>query len=84
MAFTPDGSTLVGRSWDKTVRLWNTETGNLDHVLVGHTDNVDVVVFSPDGNKVASGSQDDTVRVWNANTGELLRTLVGHWAYLIS
>ena len=84
VTFSPDGRTLVGRSWDKTIRLWNTETGQLDNVLVGHTDDVDVVVFSPDGSKIASGSQDDTVRVWDANNGELQRTLVGHWAYLIS
>ena len=57
---------------------------NVSIFLVGHTDDVDIVVFSQDGRKIASGSQDNTVRLWDAETGEHLKTLVGHWAYIIT
>ena len=80
----PGDRPLVGRSWDQTIHVWNTETGERQHVLVGHTDDVDIVVFSPDGRTIASGSQDNTVRLWDAETGAHLKTLVAHWAYIIT
>ena len=55
-------TTLATRSWDKTIRLWDVTTGQLHHTLIGHQDDVDVVVFGPDGRTLASGSQDDTVQ----------------------
>ncbi len=84
VTYSADGSVLATRSWDKTIRLWDADTGRLRHTLSGHQDDVDIVVFSPDGTTVASGSQDNTVRLWNAITGEHIKTLRGHWSYLIS
>ncbi|CAG7852463.1 COMPASS-like H3K4 histone methylase component WDR5B {ECO:0000303/PubMed:19567704} Short=AtWDR5B {ECO:0000303/PubMed:19567704}, partial [Serendipita indica DSM 11827] len=70
------------RFWilDKTVRVWNAETGEpLGPALKGHTNAVYSVAFSPDGHKIVSGSWDKTVRVWNAETGEPLGpALEGH------
>ena len=84
VTFSADGSILATRSWDKTIRLWDADTGQLRHTLIGHQDDVDIVVFSPDGGTLASGSQDNTVRLWDAITGEHVKTLRGHYSYLIS
>ena len=62
VTFSPDGTTLATRSWDKTIRLWDATTGQLRHTLIGHQDDVDVVVFGPNARTLASGSQDDTVQ----------------------
>ena len=78
MSFSPDGNTLASASWDKTVRLWDANTGSPIRTLTGHTNWVYSVSFSPDGNTLASGSWDTTVRLWNANTGSPIRTLTGH------
>jgi WD40 repeat protein len=68
-----DGRRIVSGSSDKTVRVWDVQTGECQHTLEGHFDMVLSVVFSPDGSLVASGSSDDTVRVWNiASVMELL------------
>ena len=69
IAFSPDGSTLAsgGGRWNKTIQLWDTETGNHIGTLRGHKGNVTSVVFSPDGKVLASGGgwEDNTIRLWD-------------------
>ncbi len=61
---------MASASWDKTVRLWDAQTGSEKFVLSGHTEVVYFCAFSPDGKTVASASLDTTVRLWDAQTGE--------------
>ena len=78
ISFSPDGTTIASSSDDKTIRLWDADTGAHIRTLTGHEHNVVSVSFSPDGTTIASGSDDDTIRLWNANTGSHIRTLIGH------
>ncbi|WP_143727734.1 nSTAND1 domain-containing NTPase [Moorena bouillonii] len=78
IAFSPDGKQILSGSFDNTVRLWDTETGQTLHTLEGHTDTVNAIAFSPDGKQILSGSRDDTVRLWDTETGTLIHTLEGH------
>ena len=54
---SPDGKMLASGSADKTVRLWDVETGEHLKTLTGHTEPLRAVRFSPDGLILASGSQ---------------------------
>lgn len=70
IAFSPNGRLLASGGDDRTVRLWNPETGQqIGRPLAGHTDTVRSVAFSPDGAIVASGGDDATIRLWDAATG---------------
>ncbi|KAF9953366.1 hypothetical protein BGZ70_000278, partial [Mortierella alpina] len=63
---------------DKTVQLWDAQTGAAGLILTGHTDGVLSVAYSPSGHQLASGSSDNAVRLWDAQTGAPLSVLEGH------
>jgi WD40 repeat protein len=65
-AFCPDGKCVASASHDKTVKVWEVQTGEGAFTLKGHTRGVNSVAFSPDGQRLASASWDGTVKVWDA------------------
>ncbi|KAI0546426.1 WD40-repeat-containing domain protein [Xylaria curta] len=67
-------------SLDKTVRLWNLDTGKPAGTLRGHSAPVTCVAFGHiiSDLLVASGSHDQTVQIHSAVTGTMLQTLRGH------
>ncbi len=77
VSYSPGGLMLAAAHWDRTVRLWDTNTGNRRPLstFTGHTDEIHTVAFSPDGSMLASGSADNTIRVWNVQTEELMAIL---------
>lgn len=71
VAVSPDGRFILSGSPDRTVRLWNFETGKLIRVFQGHTFTVSSVAFSPDSRFAVSGSEDHSVRLWDVETGRV-------------
>ena len=77
ISFSPNGKTLASGSGDKTIKLWNLETGKEICTLKGHDKFVWSVSFSPNGKTLASGSGDNTIKLWNKETGWGLDALMG-------
>ena len=78
LSLTPDGRRAVSGSSDKTLWVWDVESGRCLRTLEGHTGSVYAVSLTPDGRRAVSGSDDNTLRVWDVETGECLLTLEGH------
>jgi WD40 repeat protein len=58
------GGVRLGRQ--KTVKIWDLESGQCLATLEGHTNQVVSVAITPDGKRILSGSRDHTIRVWDA------------------
>jgi len=87
-AYSPRGDQVASANC-REVHLWDVETGNLQHKLVGHGGKVSQIVYSPQGDLVASTTSeyaitDTTVRLWDAETGVCLRILTGHSRFVKS
>ena len=74
---SPDGKTLASGSRDRTIRLWDTVTGEHLKTLTGHNSGILSIAFNPDGRVLASGS-DGEMRLWNAGTGQHMQTFADY------
>ncbi len=77
---TPDGKRIVSGSHDRTIRVWDMETGAaIGNTLEGHKGWVNAVAVTLDGKRIVSGSDDHTIRVWDLETGAAIgKPIKGH------
>ncbi|KAK5709559.1 hypothetical protein LTS12_028070, partial [Elasticomyces elasticus] len=67
---------LATGSYDATIKIWDTETGEELQTLRGHESGIRCLQF--DDTKLISGSMDLSLKVWNWRTGECISTYTGH------
>jgi WD40 repeat protein len=72
------GKSGSGFTWDREVRILDTESGReISPPLKGILTDISPV-FSPDGTRLAIGNSDGIVRLWDVTTGQVTLTLKGH------
>jgi WD40 repeat protein len=88
VAVTPDGRRAVSASGDRTLRLWDLESGQRIRTLEGHTGSVNAVAVTLDGWRAVSASSDRTLRLWDLESGQTLHAVQGHtgqvWAVAVT
>lgn len=99
VAMSPDGRYVAAGSLDKSVRIWDTQTGNMVERTEGeqgHKDSVYSVAFHPAGTHLVSGSLDKTIRMWKLTpreygrqqpqlkSGDCVRVFEGHKDFVLS
>jgi WD40 repeat protein len=76
--FSPDSQKLVTTAPFSQAKIWEARSGQLLHVLKGHSSFVTSVAFVNDGRNVLTTSRDGSIRIWSADTGDELQVFSGH------
>lgn len=71
-------SFVVTGSRDKTIRIWDCQTGQCLKTLTGHDNWIRALVFHPTGKFLLSASDDKTIRIWDLTTGRCTKTIEAH------
>ncbi|HRG81035.1 MAG TPA: caspase family protein [Chitinophagaceae bacterium] len=75
-AISPDCKMLVTAGRDKTVRVWNTETGEMIRSIGNYAAGmVNYVAFGPGSGMITTGSYEGLLKIWNINTGAFIREI---------
>jgi WD40 repeat protein len=82
VALMADGQQAVSASEDRTLQVWDLESGRALRTLEGHAAFVACVAVTADDRRAVSGSGDNTLKVWDLESGRALRTLEGHASYV--
>ncbi len=80
VAFVPNSSLIVSSSTDKTIRLWDLNTGDTAKTSVPLSAEVNAIAVNPEGTMLAAGTSDNKVALFsiaNLKGGET-RVLPGH------
>lgn len=75
-----DGTHIVSGSLDTSIRVWDVESGNCLHTLMGHQSLTSGMELRD--NILVSGNADSTVKIWDIKTGQCLQTLQGERGFL--
>lgn len=81
VSFSPDGKNLVSSANDKTLRIWNIDTGELNREIPLADEagrGARQVAYSPDGKHIAATAADGKVYLYDAETGKQQAALSGH------
>ena len=71
---TPDGQQVVVVSDDKTIKVWDLESGSLIRTLDVQADYIPAVRRMTNGQLVVFGSRDNIFKLWGLESGKLLRS----------
>ena len=77
ISWSPDGSIIASGSQDRTIILWDAETGKQLYSLHGHSGRISSLTWFQNSEILVSGATDGKVFLWNIGTGELSNILDG-------
>jgi WD40 repeat protein len=70
LAFSGDGAHIASSSRDRTIRLWDLQSGQAVHTFSTSKVNLNGIAFSPDGSLLASADA-----IWDVESGQVVHTL---------
>lgn len=78
VAVLPSGRRALSASVDRSLKLWDLESGECLRTLEEHDRGLRAVAVSPDGRRAVSAGSDQSLVCWDLESGRPLRTMNGH------
>ncbi|OUS43392.1 hypothetical protein BE221DRAFT_194820 [Ostreococcus tauri] len=78
VCFNQDGTRFVSTSWDKKVRLWDTETGKIIQTVSSGKIGYCAKIHPKQENLVLIGQSDKKIVQWDMNNGDLVQEYDQH------
>lgn len=82
VGFSPDGTKVASGSHDKSLRIWDSTTGEEISKTTQRTGRIHSLVFSPDGSSIVYGSSDHHIWIYSTRTRQStqsdIRRVTGH------
>lgn len=75
LKYLPISGYLASASDDRTIQIWNYQSGQMIRLLSGHTNYVRSIEVLNDGRLASAGNFDRTMKVWNVNSGLMIRSI---------
>jgi len=74
LAYSSDGKRFYSASWDKTIKEWDSITGECIKTFKGHEGSVNSLVCISEY-RLASGGRDKKIKIWDISRGKSIRTI---------
>jgi WD40 repeat protein len=78
IVLSADAQTLISGGQDKTIKVWELQTGKLKKTLRSDSGAINDLAIAPDGKTVVTGSGDRIVRIWDITSDRPPQILKGH------
>ncbi|NJN62304.1 MAG: hypothetical protein HC795_12955 [Coleofasciculaceae cyanobacterium RL_1_1] len=72
ICFSRSGHVLISGSYDRTIRFWDSQTGELLHTIADSTHSIEHLQLIPHRRAIISGGRDHSVRLWNFELEDLI------------
>jgi WD40 repeat protein len=76
VSYSLDGKKIITSSWDRTVKIWDAETGEITATFE-HTDWVTSAILSFDEKKLLTSTTNNTSHIWDVMMKKEIITLIG-------
>lgn len=67
ISYSPKGEFIATTGWDKTIKIWSTDSGKLVQDFKAHDGAVRCLEYSRDGKMIISGARDNSVKIWDTS-----------------
>lgn len=74
--FSPNGKTLASATWNKSIIIWDTKSGEKIKTLFNNESSIVSIAYSSDGKTLAWGTEDGKITFYNFSTDTISQKII--------